>query len=109
MPKPIASLLVPSIMHIQILFLFFLLNLENKATPVAGVVDPTSLEVGLGFKGLTTVNFKAFMECHDFMENFASGLCMANFALSVLCKVLGDMIYSKLDFISEIKSPFGYS
>ena len=25
-------------------------------------MDPTSLEVGLGFKGLTTVNFKAFME-----------------------------------------------
>lgn len=37
------------------------------------------------------------------MEKFASGLCMGNFALSVLCKVLMDMIYSKLDFISETK------
>ena len=43
------------------------------------------------------------MECHDFMENFAFGLCMGNFAFSVLCKVLRDMIYSKLDFISETK------
>ena len=47
------------------------------------------------------------MECHDFMENFAFGLCMGNFAFSVLCKVLRDMIYSKLDFISETKSLFG--
>lgn len=37
------------------------------------------------------------------MGKFASDLCMGNFALSVLCKVLMDMIYSKLDFISETK------
>ena len=43
------------------------------------------------------------MECHDFMENFAFGLCMGNFALSVLCKVLMDMKYFELDFISETK------
>ena len=58
MPKPNASLLVPSIMHIQILFLFSF----RTWTPVAGVIEPTSLEEGLGFKGLTTVNFKASME-----------------------------------------------
>ena len=38
-----------------------------------------------------------------FMENFTFGLCMGNFALSVLCKVLMDMKYFKLDFISETK------
>lgn len=43
------------------------------------------------------------MECHDFMENFTFGLCMGNFALSVLCKVLMDMKYFEPDFISETK------
>ena len=37
-----------------------------------------------------------------FMENFTFGLCMGNFALNVLCKVLMDMKYFELDFISEI-------
>ena len=37
------------------------------------------------------------------MENFASRLCMGNFALSVLYKVLMDMKYFELDFISETK------
>ena len=32
-----------------------------------------------------------------------TGLCMDNFALSVLCKVLMDMKYFELDFISETK------
>ena len=38
-----------------------------------------------------------------FMENFTFGLCMGNFALSVLCKVLMDMKSFELDFISETK------
>ena len=37
------------------------------------------------------------------MENFTFGLGMGNFALSVLCKVLMDMKYFELDFISETK------
>ena len=32
-----------------------------------------------------------------------TGLCMGSFALSVLCKVLMDMKYFELDFISETK------
>ena len=38
------------------------------------------------------------------MKNFTFGLCMGNFVLSVLCKVLMDMKYFELDFISETKN-----
>ena len=59
------------------------------------------ISVDLVFSMLVFFFLEKEIECHDFMENFTFGLCMGNFALSVLCKVLMDMKSFELDFISE--------
>ncbi|KAL0016599.1 hypothetical protein SO802_003668 [Lithocarpus litseifolius] len=79
-------------------------KLIDESHEIAATKIPEALETVSSLNGVTIqgVSFlENEMECHDFMENFASRLCMGNFALNVLCKVLRDMIYSKLDFISE--------